>query len=265
MSDNKETKSCPLCGEEILNVAIRCKHCGGDLNHVIAAGKVDNLRSTLKEKVKSIYDNSGLKSKQIYCWPIPADKLAYAQENYALGLKETEEVILLGENKQLGKLSAGFILTDHNFYYSGVNAGDNIFSGSRKGSVQLDQIKSMVFQSGRWDFFELNGMGPKHSDLIPYYFQFGTWAGIGVSKEREFLNSLFKEIQKTLNQIGENTSIAAHTSSSQTAAVPQAGNNNPVIAGEKPKKGCLKSGCSLIIGAFILLIGVIFIMIAMHH
>ena len=30
-SDGKKTKSCPYCGEEILAVAIKCKHCESDL------------------------------------------------------------------------------------------------------------------------------------------------------------------------------------------------------------------------------------------
>jgi uncharacterized RDD family membrane protein YckC len=34
MVSNKEVKSCPYCGEEILAVAIKCKHCKSDLQEV---------------------------------------------------------------------------------------------------------------------------------------------------------------------------------------------------------------------------------------
>lgn len=34
MANNKEVKSCPYCGEEILAVAIKCKHCKSDLQEV---------------------------------------------------------------------------------------------------------------------------------------------------------------------------------------------------------------------------------------
>lgn len=32
VNNDKPKKDCPLCGEEILAVAIKCKHCGSDLN-----------------------------------------------------------------------------------------------------------------------------------------------------------------------------------------------------------------------------------------
>lgn len=32
--DNKPKKDCPYCGEEILAVAIKCKHCGSDMSKV---------------------------------------------------------------------------------------------------------------------------------------------------------------------------------------------------------------------------------------
>lgn len=31
-SQGNKTKACPFCGEEILSVAVKCKHCGSDLN-----------------------------------------------------------------------------------------------------------------------------------------------------------------------------------------------------------------------------------------
>ncbi len=35
---SEETKKCPMCGEEILAVAVKCKHCGSDLAEKPTAG-----------------------------------------------------------------------------------------------------------------------------------------------------------------------------------------------------------------------------------
>lgn len=32
MSDTCETKACPYCGEQILAIAVKCKHCHSDLS-----------------------------------------------------------------------------------------------------------------------------------------------------------------------------------------------------------------------------------------
>lgn len=32
----RETKSCPLCAEEILAAALKCKHCGSDIKAAVA-------------------------------------------------------------------------------------------------------------------------------------------------------------------------------------------------------------------------------------
>lgn len=44
--ENSETKQCPYCGEEILVVAKKCKHCGEFLD--------DNLKKERKGKLQKV-------------------------------------------------------------------------------------------------------------------------------------------------------------------------------------------------------------------
>jgi predicted RNA-binding Zn-ribbon protein involved in translation (DUF1610 family) len=38
MEEDKALKECPYCGEDILEVAIKCKHCGSDLTKLVQTG-----------------------------------------------------------------------------------------------------------------------------------------------------------------------------------------------------------------------------------
>ncbi len=44
---SEETKKCKFCGEEILNIAIKCKHCGSNLNENSKLGTKQNNGETL--------------------------------------------------------------------------------------------------------------------------------------------------------------------------------------------------------------------------
>jgi DNA-directed RNA polymerase subunit RPC12/RpoP len=57
----KETKPCPFCGEPILAIAIKCKHCGSDL---IAKGK-GKPAAPQKQKTSSIAQGCGVKDPPI--------------------------------------------------------------------------------------------------------------------------------------------------------------------------------------------------------
>ena len=53
MLDNSPTKQCPYCGEDILAVAIKCKHCMSDLS---PSPKTDALKSGNADKVSESTD-----------------------------------------------------------------------------------------------------------------------------------------------------------------------------------------------------------------
>jgi hypothetical protein len=57
----KETKQCPFGGEEILAVAIKCKHCGSNLQEHKASGAAQS-----KVKVGETYGNLMLATPLIF-------------------------------------------------------------------------------------------------------------------------------------------------------------------------------------------------------
>jgi hypothetical protein len=108
---------------------------------------------------------------------------------------------------------------------------------------------------GGYDHFVLNGMGPDESDLIPKYFVIG-------ESEREFMAKVFSSVQRTLENLGAEVQKAQHAPSVGAQAAPatkgrKVKTDNPVEAGEKPKPGCFKTGCLLIIGLIALAIGIL--------
>lgn len=261
MTEEQKTKPCLFCGEEIMAVAVKCKHCSSDLSQLIAFKNAGALQADLKQQIHSIIrSDKPAKTKTLFFAPdIPADKLLRAREKYAAKLNNDEDILVLGENRSMGFFYSGFVLSDRNIYYYGVNkTKDTITGDPRKGVIPLHQIKSLEFKEGGFlgsDHFVLNGMGPDESDLIPKCFVFG-------DIERPFLTKLFTSIQSTLGNLGGEVqkaqpppsvvSLATPTSSKRTVKT-----DNPIEAGKKPKPGCFKSGCFLIAGLILLAISLL--------
>ena len=201
MNEEQKTKTCPLCAEEILVVAVKCKHCGSDLSQLIASENAGSLRGDLKQQIQTIIQgDEPAKTKKLFFSPnIPGDKFSWARDTYAEKLTDGEDILILGENKSLGFFYSGFVLTDQNMYYYGANeTKDTIKGDPRKGIIPLHQIKSLEFKKGELfghDSFIINGMGSDESDLIPKCFEFG-------DDERNFLEKLFSGIQATLGNLG---------------------------------------------------------------
>lgn len=269
MTENTQTKKCPFCGEDILAVATKCKHCGSDLSQVIAANEADALRTELKNVLSSVTaQHRPAKTKTLFFAPdIPADKIENAKQKYASKLTGDQEIFVLGEGKAMGFLMCGFVLTETAFYYFGVNDYSNRMAGSRKGVVLLHQVKSMEFKQGSFlggsDHFVLNGMSPTDSDLIPKYFAIG-------EAERAFMNELFSALQSTLSVLSEQVQKAPPAPLTQQALPQQVRQtrtkvDNPVEAAavEKPKPGCLKKGCGGTVAVIGLIIAAILFLLAL--
>lgn len=63
----KETKTCPYCGEEILAIAKKCKHCGEWLDTETSDVEESNELESANEWVEQSDETEGLSTREIIC------------------------------------------------------------------------------------------------------------------------------------------------------------------------------------------------------
>ncbi len=257
-SESVEMKACQFCGEQILRVAQKCKHCGSDLSgsKANAATTKDNYEE-LAKIIRSCSPNSKQIGKRLYLLDaITAQAVAKAKSKYAQAISPTERPVILYEFTGLFDLwMCGFVLTDRNFYYFGIDDYKSPRSGSRLGVIPLGQIRGLFFkESGLlegWDHFIVNGMGPEQSRLIPKFFELK-------DNERELLNQIFVALQPIFDELASGAATANPGQFlASGAGMPQSAASNPLLAAPEAKPGCFKSGCGLIIGLILLGVGLL--------
>jgi len=260
MAETTETKACPYCGEEILAVAVKCKHCGSDLSQFVASEAAAGLQVDLSNRIREyIAQNRPASpgswlSGKLYCTPdIPAKKIQVAKNKYAENLSAEEEILALGEDKTFGgaMLTTGLLLTDRALYYYGVDDPKaSVMRGARKGFIPLHQIRKIEFKQN--SSLEVNGLTSANSTLIPLYFEIG-------DQGARFMNGLFASLSDLLPELGQNVQRAQQPLPLPAAAsvgqhpAPPVNPRNPIEVGEKPKPGCFKIGCGIIAGIIALI------------